>query len=473
MHRAVTHALACSDASEAPLLVALVLPAWEDSPWQANTIRQHPHMETRLILEKGHLKFVPHDRQHDTAVQQSLLTPADWPVELVINSLSPTGRAEIPSLMFTDCNVSWYPLLETYARSPIYTYPSLFPRAGQECRRSIPSTPWVETLRPLPIALPPHSPNITPPRHTQPHHPLMRSLHSDPVPSRPGLASDPSLVGLPPCPLPDSPVSLVEICGGIATGLEAHLRAGHAIRSYAWADINPDAYLATKHRLQLLRTRYPRQLPASAIQGWDRRLPFNANCLSPEGISSMFPTGIDLVVAGPPCQPFSYAGRHRGLEDPRSKALLNVARLIHYPHHSQPRGVSYVIENVPGTDKHPEVQRMLGVPVWLDAPPCGSGAHRETLFWQNLATVQHVQEAFSALPTPTLSINDRLSEAGIYGLLALPTQVLSSPPTYTVRRRQMPPPTSSHCAPEVCVLQGLPRVQSQAWPTGTGHALPQ
>ena len=127
----------------------------------------------------------------------------------------------------------------------------------------------------------------------------------------------------------------------------------------------------------------------------------------------MFPTGIDLVVAGPPCQPFSYAGRHRGLEDPRSKALLNVARLIHYLHHSHPRGVSYVIDNVPGTDKHPEVQRMLGVPVWLDAPPCGSGAHKETLFWQNLATVQHVQDAFTALPTPTLSINDRLSDAGM------------------------------------------------------------
>ena len=96
----------------------------------------------------------------------------------------------------------------------------LFPRAGQESRRSIPSTPWVETLRPLPIALPPRSPNNTPPGPTQPHHPL-RSLHSDPVPPWP---SDPSLVGLPPCPLPDSSVSLVEICGGIATGLEALLR---------------------------------------------------------------------------------------------------------------------------------------------------------------------------------------------------------------------------------------------------------
>ena len=93
----------------------------------------------------------------------------------------------------------------------------------------------------------------------------------------------------------------------------------------------------------------------------------------------MFPAGIDLVVAGPPCQPFSTASRNRGLEDPRSKALLNVARLIHYLHHTQPFGVSCIIENVPGTDKHLEIQRMLSDPVWLDAPPYGSGAHRETL----------------------------------------------------------------------------------------------
>ena len=245
----------------------------------------------------------------------------------------------------------------------------LFPRAGL-VSRSAPSPPsWVETLRPVPISSPPQAPG-TSLGTTTTTLPPTGPPHYDTSSSWP---SEPSLVDLPTCPLRNTPVSLVEICGGIATGLEALLRAGHSIRSYAWADINPDAYLATKHRLLLLRSRYPRQLPAAAIQGWDRRLPFNANCLSPEGIQAMFPSGIDLVVAGPPCQPFSSAGRHRGLEDPRSKELLNVARMIHYLHHTQPHGVSYIIENVPGTDKHPEVRRMLGDLLWLDAPPCGSG----------------------------------------------------------------------------------------------------
>ena len=153
----------------------------------------------------------------------------------------------------------------------------------------------------------------------------------------------------------------------------------------------------------------------------------------------MFPTGIDLVVAGPPRQPFSTAGSNRGLEDPRSKALLNVAKLIHYLHHTQPLGVSYIIENVPGTDKHLEIQRMVGDPVRLDAPPCGSGAHRETLFWQNLAPVRPIQEAFDALPTPTCTINDRLSRAGLGAWRSLPRY--SHPPQQTFGKNghRLPP----------------------------------
>ena len=458
MHRAVTHALACSDASEAPFLVALFLPAWEDSPWQAESIRQHPHMETLLRLEKGQLKFVPHDKQLDTALLLCELSPAGWPVELVIIA-NEAGRDT-----FLDghrLQQVLAPALREVCQVPDLHIP-LFPRAGLVSRGTLPPPSWVDTLRPVPISSPPRAPDTPGTTATRP------PTVSHQVESYTYWPRDPSLVDTPICPLRNTPVSLVEICGGIATGLEALLRAGHSIRSYAWADINPDAYLATKRRLHLLHSRYPRQLPATAIQGWDRRLPFNANCLSPEGIQAMFPSGIDLVVAGPPCQPFSTAGRHRGLEDPRSKALINVARLIHYLRHTQPHGVSYIIENVPGTDKHPEVKHMLGDPVWLDAPPCGSGAHRETLFWQNLAPTGHIQDAFNALPVPERCINDRLSEAGMSAWRSQPKN--SHPPPSYIREEE-PPPTPSHRPPQICVLQRLSRLQNQTGHPRTWYAL--
>ena len=121
----------------------------------------------------------------------------------------------------------------------------LFPRAGLVSRGAIPS--WVDTIRPVPISYPPRAPD-TP--GTTATHPSTFSQHMDTCTHWP---CDPSLVDIPTCPLRNTPVSLVEICGGIATGLEALQRAGHSIRSYAWADINPDAYLATKRRLRLLR----------------------------------------------------------------------------------------------------------------------------------------------------------------------------------------------------------------------------
>ncbi|WP_416274472.1 DNA cytosine methyltransferase, partial [Limnohabitans sp.] len=89
-----------------------------------------------------------------------------------------------------------------------------------------------------------------------------------------------------------------------------------------------------------LRARHPDQLPASALVGWDRRLPFNANCINPTSLHS-FPEGIDLIIAGPPCQPYSDAGRHRGTKDPRSKALIQVARLIQHLDCTQPAGIGY------------------------------------------------------------------------------------------------------------------------------------
>ena len=429
MHRAVTHALACSEATTSPLLVALCLPAWEDSPWQATSLRNHPNMETLVRLERGQLKFIPYNKQLDSALSPALLTPAEWPVELVVIA-NQGGREAF--LDVTRLQHVLVPAIREACGIPDLHVP-LFPRADGQPRVPRPLKAMDAPRHPLPRNSPPMAPD-TPPRGIRP----APSDQTTPTPHE-TWPNEPSLLQVPVRPLPQAPLSLVEICGGIATGLEALLRAGHSIRTYAWADINPDAHKATLHRLQRLQDRYPTQLPASAILGWDRRLPFNANCLSPDGITHMFPQGIDLVIAGPPCQPFSKAGRHRGLEDPRSKALLNVARLIYYLHSTQPGGVTYIIENVPGTDRHPEVQRMLGTPAWLDAPQCGSGAHRETLFWQNLTTTDTIQTAFRQLARPTEPINDRLRRAGLGTWTTQPKGALltSSAPGHKAHR--LPP----------------------------------
>ena len=170
--------------------------------------------------------------------------------------------------------------------------------------------------------------------------------------------------------------------------------------------------MAARARLRRLHHRYPDQLPLSALKGWNTRLPFNANCLSP-GVLRNFPEGIDWIIAGPPCQPYSSAGKHKGTRDLRSTTLLNVARLIRHLEEVQPAGVGFILENVPGVQRHPEILNMLGPGVELDAPPCGSGAKRATRFWQNLMDPEALQKAFDDLPALTRSVNDLLRRHGI------------------------------------------------------------
>jgi len=52
----------------------------------------------------------------------------------------------------------------------------------------------------------------------------------------------------------------MELCGGLATGLEALLRAGYAISSYAWVDTDSNAHTVASHRIACLRHRFPHLL---------------------------------------------------------------------------------------------------------------------------------------------------------------------------------------------------------------------
>lgn len=60
-------------------------------------------------------------------------------------------------------------------------------------------------------------------------------------------------------------------------------------------------------------------------------------------LSGLQPLETDLVIGGPPCQPFSLAGERRGLEDPKGMLLMEFVRVIR---ETLPKG--FVLENVKG-----------------------------------------------------------------------------------------------------------------------------
>ena len=65
--------------------------------------------------------------------------------------------------------------------------------------------------------------------------------------------------------------------------------------------------------------------------------------LEPSTVCSQLPDGVDLIIGGPPCQPFSVAGKQKGTADPLGQLY---ADFIRHVDHLQPKVV--VMENVYG-----------------------------------------------------------------------------------------------------------------------------
>jgi hypothetical protein len=81
-----------------------------------------------------------------------------------------------------------------------------------------------------------------------------------------------SLANIPLFILSIRPLYLVELYGGIATRLKAFLKSGHAVASYTWSHIDPDAHAATTHKLTRLYNLYPLLFLLKATLGRDTRL---------------------------------------------------------------------------------------------------------------------------------------------------------------------------------------------------------
>jgi hypothetical protein len=87
------------------------------------------------------------------------------------------------------------------------------------------------------------------------------------------------------------------------------LKAGHAIASYAWADIDSDAHVSTTDRLTRLHSRHLRLIPAEATVGWDTRLPMDAITITPALSTKAFPAGVDVIITSPLCWRNTSPGR--------------------------------------------------------------------------------------------------------------------------------------------------------------------
>jgi len=74
MLKTALHALASSEYTDNPFLVVLILPKWDDTPWNSWAIRGHVNMTALINIPAGHMRFVPAHKQADEAT--AVLSPA-------------------------------------------------------------------------------------------------------------------------------------------------------------------------------------------------------------------------------------------------------------------------------------------------------------------------------------------------------------------------------------------------------------
>jgi len=186
-----------------------------------------------IRIPTGHMRFVPTHRQSDDTT--ATLSSTKWLVDMVLIP-NAAGREQYldhsrihkilaPAIQDV-CHMT--PAMTKFFPQTNTTRQGTLPEHGRHPTRPIPRCPvnvtitWPTTSTTLPrghyqSASFGFVPNL---RHIRSHR------------------------------LPRIPLRVVELCVGLATGLEALLRAGYAIGSYAWVDTYPDAHTAASHRIE-------------------------------------------------------------------------------------------------------------------------------------------------------------------------------------------------------------------------------
>ena len=95
---------------------------------------------------------------------------------------------------------------------------------------------------------------------------------------------------------------------------------------------------------------------------------------------------IDLLVAGSPCQGFSFAGKQLNFEDERSKLFFEFIRILEEARKLNPE-VKFLLENVKMSKEHQAViSRFCGIdPIEINSALL-SAQNRRRIYWTNIGT---------------------------------------------------------------------------------------
>jgi hypothetical protein len=177
---------------------------------------------------------------------------------------------------------------------------------------------------------------------------------------------------------PDDGIVLLELFGGIGTGLAAVLQTRIKVKRYIYVDIDDATRQVAKHHSRRLCVWFPKLLTTTVLLSTFSSLTCDISLISEKDLHWL--GHVDLVIAGWAYQGKSMAGNQNGLQDGRSSRFYDMVCVIRYLQTSQRRPPSYIVENVPVVsssrsrtlESMHKIHGILGVPVLIDAAAVGS-----------------------------------------------------------------------------------------------------
>lgn len=156
-------------------------------------------------------------------------------------------------------------------------------------------------------------------------------------------------------------MKVLSLFDGMSCGMQALKQAGIFVERY-------DAYEIDKYAISVSRYNHPEINHCGDVLDWENNLPVD---------------DYDLILAGSPCQAFSFAGDQLAFDDPRGQLFFVFARILEHVRGANP-DVKFLLENVVMAQKHQDViTGILGVePVKLNSALV-SAQNRNRLYWSN------------------------------------------------------------------------------------------
>lgn len=187
-------------------------------------------------------------------------------------------------------------------------------------------------------------------------------------------------------------MKVLSLFDGMSCGMQALKQAGIFVERY-------DAYEIDKYAISVSRYNHPEINHCGDVLDWENNLPVD---------------DYDLILAGSPCQAFSFAGDQLAFDDPRGQLFFVFARILEHVRGANP-DVKFLLENVVMAQKHQDViTGILGVePVKLNSALV-SAQNRNRLYWANFP-IQAPDDTKTALRDVLLADGYPVALSNVYG----------------------------------------------------------